>query len=122
MKIAIVDDEPGILLALRLFLEMEGHSPLLFSSPLEALKTLQKETADLIIIDMRMPEMDGEELARRLKGNEKTKEIPLILFSAHETVSEVAVRVGAYGVLEKPFNFEELSKLIQSVQENKYTA
>ncbi|MDX9872536.1 MAG: response regulator [Clostridia bacterium] len=122
MNIAIVDDEPGILLAMRLYLEMEGHHPLLFSSPLEALKTLQTEKADMVIIDMRMPEMDGEELARRLKGNEKTKEIPLILFSAHETVSEVAARVGAYGILEKPFDFEELAKIIQSVEENKYSA
>jgi CheY-like chemotaxis protein len=67
---------------------------------------------------MRMPEMDGEELAKILKRKEETKDIPIILFSAHETVSEVAIRVGAYGILEKPFQFEELNQMIRSITED----
>lgn len=120
MKIAVVDDEKGILLSMKLYLEMEGHLPYTFSSPVEALNALKAERMDLIIIDMRMPEMTGEELANMLKKNECTRDIPLILFSAHETLSEVAARVGAHGVLEKPFRFEKLNSLINSIYSNNH--
>ncbi|MCR4440562.1 MAG: response regulator [Peptococcaceae bacterium] len=115
LKIAVVDDEQGILLSLSLFLEMEGYSPLVFTSPLKALEVLSKEKVDLIIIDMRMPEMSGEEMALCLRKNPFTKNIPIILFSAHETLPEVASRVGAQGILEKPFQFEKLNRMIKSV-------
>lgn len=115
MKIAIVDDEQGILLTLKLYLEMEGYIPLVFSSPLEALRVLNIEKVDMIILDMRMPEMGGEELARILKKSTFTKDIPLVLFSAHEMLDEAAERLGAYDILEKPFQFEELDRIIQSV-------
>ena len=117
LKIAVIDDEKGILLSLRLFLEMEGFTPLLFSSPRKALDTLtsNKEKVDLIIIDMRMPEMSGEELALALKSSVATRDIPIILFSAHETLQEVAERVGAQGILEKPFRFDKLKQLIKEI-------
>jgi len=115
IKIAVIDDEQGILLTLQLYLEMEGFIALVFSSPIEALKVINSENVDIIILDMKMPEMDGEELAKIFKRNQETKDIPIILFSAHETVSEVAIRVGAYGILEKPFQFEELNKMIKEI-------
>lgn len=120
MKIAVVDDEKGILLSLSIFLEMEGHIPLTFSSPSQALETIPEENVDLIILDMRMPEMNGEQVAHILKKDPKTKNIPLILFSAHETLSEVASRVGAEGILEKPFKFSKLENLIHNFQKSKY--
>lgn len=112
MRIAVIDDEKGILLSMSLFLEMEGHTALTYSSPLEAIRDIPKNSVDLIILDMRMPEMSGEEVARYLKNNTETKEIPVILFSAHESLPEVAARVGAEGTLEKPFQFSRLNDLI----------
>jgi len=112
LNIAVIDDEKGILLSLGLYLEMEGHRALTFSSPLVALKEIPLKKVDLIILDMRMPEMSGEQVAYALKAREETKDIPIILFSAHETLSEVAARVGAEGILEKPFQFSRLSELI----------
>lgn len=119
MRIAVIDDEKGILLSLRLYLEIEGHVVLAFSSPLEALQEITREKVDLIILDMRMPEMSGEEVAKVLKSNIITKEIPIILFSAHEKLAEVASRVGAQGILEKPFQFSKLNDLIKFFQEYK---
>lgn len=120
MRIAIIDDEKGILLSLSIFLEMEGHVPITFSSPYEALEKIPDKNLDLIILDMRMPEMNGEQVAQILKKDPKTKNIPLILFSAHETLPEVASRVGAEGILEKPFKFSKLEALIHNFQKNKY--
>jgi len=112
LNIAVVDDEKGILLSLGLYLEMEGHQALTFSSPLEAIKEITSTKVDLIILDMRMPEMSGEQVAYTLKASPETRDIPIILFSAHETLSEVAARVGAQGTLEKPFQFSKLNELI----------
>ena len=112
MRIAVIDDEKGILLSVSLFLESEGHIPLTFSSPLEALRSINGDNVDLIILDMRMPEMSGERVANLLKANPATKNIPLVLSSAHENLSEVAERVGAQGILEKPFGFDALNELI----------
>lgn len=112
MRIAVIDDENGILLSMSLFLEMEGHTALTYSSPLTALKEIPQNCVDLIILDMRMPEMSGEEVARFLKSNPETKDIPVILFSAHESLPEVAARVGAEGTLEKPFQFSKLNEII----------
>ena len=112
LNIAIIDDEKGILLSMGLYLEMEGHQAITFSSPLDAINKIPTTKVDLIILDMRMPEMSGEEVANILKAKQETKDIPIILFSAHETLPEVAARVGAQGVLEKPFQFSKLNELI----------
>jgi len=116
LNIAVIDDEKGILLSMCLYLEMEGHHAITFSSPLDAIKRIPTTNVDLIILDMRMPEMSGEEVANIFKANEETKNIPIILFSAHETLSEVAERVGAQGVLEKPFQFSKLNEMITHFQ------
>ena len=115
MKIAVVDDEEGILLSMKLFLEIEGHQPVVFSSPKKAWETLSKEKVDLIILDIRMPEMTGEELAIKFKETELTKKTPIILFSAHDTLPEIALRVDAYGILEKPFHFDKLLHLLNNL-------
>ena len=115
LKIAVIDDEEGILLSMSLFLEMEGHQPYVFSSPIKALDTLSEEEVDVIILDIRMPEMNGEELALRFKANAQTKDTPLILFSAHDTLPEIALKVGAQGILEKPFHFEKLIHLLNNL-------
>ena len=115
MKIAVIDDEEGILLSLSLFLEMEGHQTYVFSSPKKALTVLSEEEVDLIILDIRMPEMNGEELALRFKATTLTKDTPLILFSAHDTLPEIALKVGAQGILEKPFHFDKLIHLLNNI-------
>ncbi len=115
LKIAVIDDEEGILLSMRVFLEMEGHQPVTFSSPKKALAVLSQEKVDLIILDIRMPEMTGEELAMKFKKTALTKDIPIILFSAHDTLPEIALKVGAEGILEKPFHFDKLIHLLNNI-------
>jgi len=115
LKIAVIDDEEGILLSMKLFLEIEGHEPYIFSSPKRALAELSQQPVDLIILDIRMPEINGEELALRFKALEITKNTPLVLFSAHDTLPETALRVGAQGILEKPFHFDKLLHLLKTI-------
>lgn len=115
MRIAIVDDEKGILLSLGTYLQIKGHKTYTFDSPLEAVKKIPELEINLIILDMRMPMMNGDELACYLKSHPKTRHIPIILFSANATLSEIAEKVGAQGILEKPFRFEKLDYLIEEL-------
>jgi len=112
LNIAVIDDEKNLLLSLKLYLEIIGHNAYTFYSPREALKEIPLNKIDLILLDLQMPEMTGEQVATVLKSKEATKDIPIIIFSAVENLEEVAVRVGAEGVLQKPFQFNKLEELI----------
>lgn len=86
----------------------------------EALEILHKIETDLVISDVMMPEMDGIELCRSIKGNSGLNHIPVILLTAH--VSNIHVKVGlsagADDYVTKPFNFEILSARIKNLLEN----
>ena len=115
MKIAIVDDEKGILISLGAYLQLKGHKTYTFDSPLEAVKTIPELEINLIILDIRMPKMNGDELACFLKSQPKTRHIPIILYSANATLAEIAEKVGVQGILEKPFHFEKLDYMIKKL-------
>ncbi len=115
MKIVIVDDEKGILLSLGIYLQMKGHNTYTFDSPLKAIKSIPELEINLIILDMCMPNMNGDELAYHLKSNPKTRHIPIILFSANDTLTEIAEKVGVQAILEKPLHFEKLDYLIEEL-------
>ncbi|MCG2750045.1 MAG: ATP-binding protein [Desulfobulbaceae bacterium] len=83
----------------------------------EALDKLKEELPDLIVSDVMMPEMDGYELCRRVKGDELTRHIPLVLLTARAKLSEKidGYRHGADQYLAKPFNPKELQVIIESL-------
>ncbi|MCX6296536.1 MAG: PAS domain S-box protein, partial [Bacteroidetes bacterium] len=82
--ILLVDDKPANLLALENMLLNDGREILLANSGKEALNIVLKKEIDLIILDVRMPEMDGFEVAQILKSNNRTKNIPIIFASAEK--------------------------------------
>ncbi|MEK6760264.1 MAG: response regulator [Deltaproteobacteria bacterium] len=80
-RILVVDDEEGLRLLYKEELEDEGWAVLLASSGEDALKMLDKELSDLVLLDIKMPGMDGVEVLRRVK--EKWKDLPVILCTAY---------------------------------------
>jgi DNA-binding response OmpR family regulator len=109
-KILIVDDEPDILSLLTLHLKMKHYQVEQTSSPTKVLEIANATKPDLILLDVMMPEMDGFQVAAKLKENEDTKNIPIIFLTAR-TQTEDKIRgfqVGADDYLVKPFDFEEL--------------
>lgn len=80
------------------------------------LDELVKHVTDLhpcvILLDLWLPGITGEEIVRAIKGSDSTKNFPVILMSAHKSTDEIAQNTGANGSLRKPFDIDELEKLI----------
>ncbi|WP_304641552.1 response regulator [Pseudomonas sp.] len=78
----LVEDERALRKVMEMVLEGEGYDVLTATDGREGLKLLAKNSPDLIITDYMMPEMDGAEMVRRIKGNPRTARIPILLMSA----------------------------------------
>ncbi len=109
-RILIVDDEPDILSLLALHLKLKHYEVFKSSSPIKAIEIANNEKPDLILLDVMMPEMDGFQVAMKLKENEDTKNIPIIFLTARtQTEDKIkGFKAGADDYLVKPFDFEEL--------------
>ena len=107
-KILVVDDESDILEFLQLILEEEGYT-VLTSDKGEYLEQLHNGgLPDLILLDVLLSGKDGREIVKYLKGQEETKHIPVIMFSAHPSAEGTARQAGAEDFLEKPFDIDVL--------------
>lgn len=117
-KILCVEDEPDIRKILELSLESVGNYELdICGSGLEALEKVKSCDFDLILLDVMMPVMDGKEVFRRLKGDEKTKNIPVIFLTAKAQTNELheLEKLGNIGILTKPFDPMGLSRDVQEL-------
>ena len=105
-----VDDEPGLLGLLARILTEEGYHARLADCGEAALRSVEALPPDLIVLDTRMPEMDGREVCRRLKARKQSREIPLIFMSATSDGAERAegLTLGAVDFVAKPFCSTEL--------------
>jgi DNA-binding response OmpR family regulator len=81
-RILVADDEPNILQSIKLVLEEEGYQVLTATDGDETLRLAMNETLDLIILDIKMPKISGQEVYRLLKENEKSENIPVIVLTA----------------------------------------
>ena len=119
MKILVCDDDREIVEAITIYLEKEGYSVIAAYNGKEALDTLRREQVQLIILDIKMPEMDGIEALLRLR---EYSAIPVILLSAKsEDADKInGLNVGADDYITKPFNPLELLARVKS-QLRRYT-
>ena len=120
--ILVVDDERNIREGLRRALEFDGHAVVTAADGREALSVLANEEIDLVIADLRMPRLSGDQLLKQVAERHPT--VRVIILTGHATV-EVAVqamRDGAYDFLEKPVNLERLGLLVErALAERKLT-
>ncbi len=107
-KILVIDNEEGLCRMMSAVLMDEGHAVRTFTNPVEALELFRPGTWDLVITDIKMPGIDGLEVLQQIKSSEP--EIPVIMITAFATVdmSIQALRKGAYDMLTKPFEPDEL--------------
>ncbi|MEW6739513.1 MAG: sigma-54 dependent transcriptional regulator [Nitrospirota bacterium] len=107
-KILVVDDQRTVCYSLQRFLQSEGYNVHTATSGEDALSVLNDVNPDLVIMDVRMPEMDGLEVLKRIKeSHPKVQVIMMTAFSTTEKAIE-AIRLGAYDYLAKPFDNDEL--------------
>ena len=116
-KILLVDDDMDTLRLVGLMLQRQGYEVRVASSGQQALGMVQSEMPDLILLDIMMPEMDGYEVARRLRGDLATAEIPIIMFTAKTQVDDkvMGFEAGADDYLTKPTQPRELFAHMKAV-------
>ncbi|HLX59573.1 MAG TPA: response regulator [Ktedonobacteraceae bacterium] len=107
-KILVVDDEPDILEFLRELLELEGYIVATSDKGEYVQQIHDRSFPDLILLDVLLSGKDGREIVKHLKSQEKTKHIPVIMFSAHPSAEPTARAAGADDFLAKPFEMDEL--------------
>ena len=112
-NVLIVDDEKNIREGLGKSLGMEGHNILLAEDGVEAINMMDTEEVDLVIADLKMPRMSGEELLKRIVDSYPT--IPVIILTGHGTIETAvnSMRNGAFDFLTKPVNLDRLSLLVR---------
>ena len=117
-RILLADDEPAMVMVMKFRLEHEGFEVVVATDGEEALhQAVANGVIDLILLDIKMPKLDGFQVCKRLKENPATAKIPIIIFTASEGVwSQLADRCVEFGVtgwLKKPYGSQELLKTIR---------
>lgn len=114
-KILIVEDDFNIASGLVQLMQLEGHDASAVHDGQQGLKTYQEDVFDLMIVDIMMPVMDGYELCRRIRQNDK--DIPIIFLSAKndEIDKVVGLELGADDFISKPFGAREMMARINAV-------
>lgn len=111
-RVLVVDDEPDILEFLQIILEEEGYE-VVTSDKADYLEQLHNGgLPHLILVDVLLSGKDGREIVKYLKSQPETKQIPIIMFSAHPSAEGTARQAGADDFLAKPFNIDVLLEKI----------
>ncbi len=114
-KILIVEDDTDFQDIYQLYLQGESYQVLTALNGKEAIGVLEKETPDLIILDLIMPVMDGEAFYQWLRGQEKWGKVPVIVASVNDKVPQGILELGGVtGTLKKPFEIDILIEKIRS--------
>jgi two-component system cell cycle response regulator DivK len=117
MKVLIVEDHPGMRDLLHRIVERMGYVPVSASNGEEGVEKAIAERPSLILLDMMMPIMDGWEVARRLRANAETKEIPILATTALSRRDDLnaCLEAGCNAYIVKPFGVRDLQRKIREL-------
>lgn len=116
-KILVVDDEVKACELLKRYLQAKGYDAVTARNGIEALEKLKDGPVDLIITDILMPEMDGFQLCRECKSNDKLRSIPFIFYTAtyiSKKDEEFALKLGAERFIVKPLDMHKLLQIMKA--------
>ena len=114
--ILVVDDDASIRQTVREILDLEGYPVETAADGREALRVVERAGPSLVLLDMRMPELDGWGFAREIR--ERGIELPILVMTAAENARSWAAEIGADGYVAKPFELDELLAAIERVRRN----
>jgi len=119
-RILVIDDDKDLRFNLSSILKDEGYDVLAVEDGREALKILQGDCPDLVLLDMRLPEMDGMKILEKMK--ELNHNLAIIMLTAYTDVKDAvkAMRLGVYDYIAKPFDNEELILTIKKALSTQY--
>ena len=115
-KILVVDDDRNLLKLFKYVLEKDGFAVITAMDGESGLKLALAERPDLVMLDLKMPKLDGIEVLRKLKADPLTAAIPVVMItaSAQKADAERALREGAVGYIIKPFRIAELRDCVRA--------
>jgi DNA-binding response OmpR family regulator len=116
-KILVVEDEPDIRGLISFSLKYAGFAVIEALNGEEALVMAEAEDPDLVLLDVRMPKLNGYEVCKVLKSQDATKEIPIVFISARGQEAEIkrGLELGAEEYILKPFAPDELYRRVQVI-------
>ncbi len=113
MRVLLVDDESQFVEALAERLQLRGFDTLVANDGPGALDLLEKDRVALVVLDLRMPEMDGLEVLRRIREKWPTTQVIIATGHGDEEDRRKCLELGAFAFLSKPVNIKELSHLLK---------
>jgi two-component system, OmpR family, alkaline phosphatase synthesis response regulator PhoP len=121
-EILIVDDEPGVVVALQFLLEQQGYNVLVAKRGEDALDLIYKYKPDLVILDIMLPGIDGYEVCEIVRLNPDYRDIKILFLTARSNEVEIAkgLALGADAYITKPFSNDKFVAAVNEVLESTY--
>ncbi|OGV61886.1 MAG: hypothetical protein A2283_06275 [Lentisphaerae bacterium RIFOXYA12_FULL_48_11] len=118
-KILLVDDEGSVLQSIGMLLKSDGHEVIPVRDSQQAAEVITKESYDLLITDLRMPNVDGMQLITL--AHQKTPPIPSIIISAYgsEKTAQQSKALGCVAYIQKPFKIQAVTEAVRKALESK---
>ena len=114
-KILICDDDEGILDVLGLILEETGHTIISEINSLNVKTVIEKQLPDLIILDLWMPVLSGDQILQMIRTNPSYKHLPVIIISASRDGEQIATSLDANAFIAKPFDYDHLLEVVEKL-------
>ena len=114
-KIMICDDDPGILEVLEMMLEIEGYTVFTESNSTNLIKEITTILPDLLLMDLWMPVLSGDQLLRTIRSSKELENLPVIILSASVDGNDIATNAGADAFIAKPFDMDDITLKIQEI-------
>lgn len=111
-KVLICDDDDGIVDVAQIILQERGYDVQTITQSDQIYEQVRRFNPNVILLDLWMPDISGEEITRTLKQNSSTQNIPIVIVSASRDTEKVAKNVGADDYIFKPFDIEELEEKV----------
>jgi CheY-like chemotaxis protein len=109
LRILVAEDDPAVARLYAAYAQSRGHLVLFAQDGAEALVSAAAERPDLILLDVAMPRLDGRDALQRLKADPVTRDIPVLVITAHggdQQLRDLMLELGAFDVLEKPIDLQ----------------